>query len=72
MTQRTRNHYIGAEYDVTFNYNYSEDVTFGLLYAVFIPGRFWEEGADELPAATTLDISLENAQELMGSVKVTF
>ena len=64
-----QNHYIGSEYDVTFSYNYSEDVTFGLLYALFIPGGYFEFGADDVAA---VDIDLENAQQLMGSVKVVF
>ncbi len=61
--------YIGAEYDVTFTYNYSEDVTFGLMYARFMPGDFFNEGSDDVAA---MDIDLDNAQELLGSVKVTF
>ena len=66
-----QNQYIGSEYDVTFNYNYSEDVTFGVMYALFIPGKFFEEGASEV-AGDPWDYSLENAQELVGSVKVVF
>ena len=61
--------FIGSEYDLTFDYYYSEDVTFGLLYALFIPGPYFEWGADDVAG---LDVKLENAQELMGSVKVTF
>ena len=66
-----QNQYVGSEYDVTFGYNYSEDVTFGLMYALFIPGKFFEEGAADDPAFNW-DYSLQNAQELVGSVKVTF
>lgn len=62
-------HYIGSEYDLDFTYNYSEDVTFGLLYALFIPGNFFEMGDDDTAA---FDVSLERAQELMGSVTVVF
>ena len=57
--------YIGSEYDVTFNYNYSEDVSFGLLYGIFYTGDFFKDG----------DIGYDvkdNAKELVGSVKVTF
>jgi len=61
--------YLGSEYDVTFTYNYSEDVAFGLMYALFIPGRFWEVDTDEIAG---WDVNLQNAQELIGSVKVTF
>ncbi len=64
-----QSNYVGSEYDVNFTYNYSEDVTFGLMYALFIPGKFFEEGADDTAG---LDYSLDNAQQLMGSVKVTF
>jgi hypothetical protein len=66
-----QSHVLGSEYDVAFNYNYSEDVTFGLLYALFIPGKFFEAGADDFPIPG-LDVNLQNAQELLGSVKVTF
>ena len=59
-----QNKYIGAEYDLSFTYNYSEDVSFGLMYALFVPGKFFAGGVD--------DVNLENAQELLGSVKVTF
>jgi len=61
--------YIGSEYDLSFNYNYSEDVSFGLMYALFIPGPYFEVGANDVVG---VDLNLENAQELMGSVKVTF
>lgn len=71
-----QNTFIGSEYDVTFTYNYSEDVSFGLMYALFIPGKFFELGDGETQTDavgdTEWDISLENAQELLGSVKVTF
>jgi hypothetical protein len=60
---------IGSEYDVTFTYNYSEDVTFGLMYALFVPGNFFEMGAEDVAG---LNVDLDNAQELLGSVKVTF
>ena len=59
-----QNKYIGAEYDLSFTYNYSEDVSFGLMYALFVPGKFFAQGVD--------NVNLENAQELLGSVKVTF
>jgi hypothetical protein len=62
---------IGDEFDLTFTYDYTEDVSFGLLYAVFNPGNFFEMGADEVEA-NDMDISLDRASELLGSVKVTF
>jgi hypothetical protein len=62
--------FLGTEYDVNFTYNYSEDVTFGLMYNLFNPGSFFEAGADEAVVAT--DVNLSSAQQLMGSVKVTF
>jgi len=60
---------VGSEYDVTFTYNYTEDVSFGLMYALFVPGKYFEAGAEELAG---VDVDLSNAQELLGSVKVTF
>ncbi|MDD5455047.1 MAG: alginate export family protein [Candidatus Ratteibacteria bacterium] len=64
-----QNQYIGSEYDLAFTYNYSEDVTFGLMYGIFLPGKLFKNGTDDLAA---WDISLDNAQEITGSVKVTF
>lgn len=63
---------IGDEFDFTVTYDYSEDVTFGLLYAVFNPGDFFEMGADEAPNAWNVSVDLDRASELIGSVKVTF
>ncbi len=60
---------IGSEYDVTFTYDYTEDVTFGLVYALFVPGDFFQAGAQDVVG---VDVNFENAQELLGSVKVTF
>ena len=63
---------IGDEFDLTVTYDYSEDVTFGLLYAVFNPGDFFELASDEAPGAANASVDLDRASEVMGSVKVTF
>jgi len=46
---------IGSEYDLSFTYNYSEDVTFGLMYALFVPGKFFEVGANNSETDTLGD-----------------
>ena len=68
---KDQNKDIGDEFDLTFTYDYTEDVSFGLLYAVFNPGAFFELGADDIEVLD-VDVSLEKASELIGSVKVTF
>lgn len=52
--------YLGQELDLSAVYNYTEDVQFGLLTGVFLPGKAF--GADNSDSAT----------ELIGSMKVTF
>jgi hypothetical protein len=51
---------IGWEIDVQATYDYTEDVSFGLLAGWFMPGDFYSEPDDE------------TATDLVGSVKVTF
>ena len=56
----TRNKDIGYEIDLQATYDYTEDVSFGLLTGWFVPGNFYTSPND----ATATDV--------VGSVKVTF
>ena len=55
-----RNDEIGSELDLQATYDYTEDVSFGLLTAWFFPGDFYQGGQDE------------TATDIVSSVKVTF
>ena len=60
LTSSTRSKEIGYEIDVQATYDYTEDVSFGLLAGWFIPGDFYVSPVDSV------------ATDLVGSVKVTF
>jgi hypothetical protein len=51
---------IGNELDLSLNYVYTEDVSFGLLAAWFFPGSYWVGGMDD------------TAADIVGTVKVAF
>ena len=51
---------IGDEIDITLTYDYTEDVTFGLLAAWFFPGNFFPADQDD------------NAVDVVGSLNVSF
>jgi len=53
-------HYLGAEWDVVANYNYTEDVQIGAVYGIFWPGSVFRSPYDDV------------AQELVTSVSVKF
>ncbi|HTL70217.1 MAG TPA: alginate export family protein [Candidatus Eisenbacteria bacterium] len=56
----TRNDDLGWEVDFQATYDYTEDVSFGLLMAWFVPGDFYQSPADD------------TATDIVSSVKVTF
>ena len=56
----TRSDEIGWEIDLQATYDYTEDVSFGLLAGWFVPGTFYPTGND----ATAVDV--------VSSVKVSF
>lgn len=60
LTSGVRSKEIGWEFDFIATYDYTEDVTFGLLAGWFVPGEFYSTGNDE----TALDV--------VSSVKVSF
>lgn len=51
---------IGSEVDVILTWDYTEDVTFGLLTGFFIPGGHFSSGQDDV------------ATDVVGSVKLSF
>ncbi|MFH1414184.1 MAG: alginate export family protein [Candidatus Omnitrophota bacterium] len=64
---RMNNHrFIGQELDLTLVYNYTEDVQFGLLAGMFMPGKAFYSGGSSGDAVDN------TATELIGSMKVTF
>ena len=52
--------FVGHEVDLQANWDYTEDVSFGLLAGWFIPGEVYTGGSDDI------------ATDLVGSVKVSF
>ncbi len=60
LSSSTENNHIGSEVDVQVTYDYTEDVSFGILAGWFIPGNFYISPND----ATAADV--------VSSVKVTF
>jgi len=64
----TRSKHLGDEVDVMMTYDYTEDVQFGLLGAVFFPGDYYDDstGVDPDVKSTATD------HRLVGSVKVSF
>jgi len=58
---------IGDELDLNLTYDYTEDVQFGLLSAIFFPGKFFDNSGTEASADYNDDI-----YEIVGSCKVTF
>jgi hypothetical protein len=65
----TKSAFLGQEYDITFTYDYTEDVQFNLLSAVFCPGNVFASSE-----ATVAAVNRSNnvANEVIGSMKVTF
>ncbi len=58
--QTKKRSYAGVEWDTQVTYNYTDDVQFGLIYAIFSPGDVYRTPNDA------------NAQELISSVSVKF
>ncbi len=57
---QSRNKDIGSELDVNLTYDYTEDVSFGVLAGWFFPGKYWISNQDDI------------ATDLVGTVKVAF
>ena len=52
--------FVGQELDLSANWDYTEDVSFGLLAGFFVPGDVYYDGKDN------------TAKDLVGTVKVSF
>ena len=61
QTSSSRNHDIGYEIDAQATYDYTEDVTFGLLAGWFVPGDFYSNAGED-----------KVATDIVSSVKVSF
>jgi len=58
--QTKKKSFVGTEWDTQVSYNYTDDVQFGLIYAIFAPGSVYRTPNDA------------TAQELISSVNVKF
>ncbi|MDP3703834.1 MAG: alginate export family protein, partial [Candidatus Omnitrophota bacterium] len=61
-----RQSFAGTEWDTVVNYNYTDDVQLGLIYALFLPGNVYRTA---VTGGTSGD---STAQELITSVSVKF
>jgi len=64
-----RKHHAGTEWDTVVNYAYTEDVSFGMIYALFWPGNTFRTAVGGGAASRGGD---STAQELITSVSVKF
>ncbi|MFH1594087.1 MAG: alginate export family protein [Candidatus Omnitrophota bacterium] len=55
-----RNEYLGSEIDISLTWDYTEDVSFGLLTAWFFPGAHYADCSDD------------TATDVVGTVKLSF
>jgi len=56
--------YVGSEIDINTTWDYTEDVSFGLLAGFFVPGTVYD--------SATPDSGKQIATDIVGSVKVSF
>ena len=55
-----RDHYVGSEVDLQLTWDYTEDVSFGLVTAWFFPGSVYGEGSESV------------ATDVVGTMKLSF
>jgi len=65
-----RKHFIGTEWDTNFAYSYTDDVQFGLLYALFLPGNVFRDAGATTGATPIAGDAI--AQQLVTTVSVKF
>ncbi len=66
-----RHHFVGTEWDTNVAYSYTDDVQFGLLYALFLPGNVFRNAGGT--AGTVAAIGGDAiAQQLVTTVSVKF
>lgn len=61
-----RDDQLGHELDLIVNYDYTEDISFNLLGAIFLPGDYFDG------ETTAANKSADNASEIVGTMKVSF
>ena len=62
---------MGTEWDTKFTYSYTDDVQFGFLYGLFLPGNVFRDAG--VVAGTAAAIAGDAvAQELVSTVSVKF
>jgi hypothetical protein len=70
-----RKHFVGTEWDTVLTYDYTDDVKFGFLYALFLPGSaFRDAGSANFTDAGVPSIfsNRSTAQQLVSTVSVKF
>jgi len=68
----TKSAFLGQEYDLTFTYDYTEDVQFNLLTGMFLPGNVFSSSGEPIAVLPDGGKSNNAAGEVIGSMKVTF
>ena len=58
VNNQNTNKYIGSEIDVNVTWDYTEDVTFGLLTGFFFPGDFYGNGQDDVASDCVATVAL--------------
>ena len=66
-----RNSFIGTEWDTQFTYDYTDDVQFGFLYALFLPGNVFRDAGGIAGTAAAIGGDA-TAQQLVITVSVKF
>lgn len=64
--------FLGQEVDLQANWDYTEDVSFGLLAGWFIPGEVFNATTSDIAAGTSAGKKACVATDLVGTVKVSF
>jgi hypothetical protein len=72
LVNTTKNAFLGTEYDLTLTYDYTEDVQFNVLGALFLPGNVFSSGGNPTGVAFNISKADNACSEVIGSMKVTF
>ena len=59
LTETSKKHGLGNEYDVNLNYNYTEDVTFGVSLGWFVPGNVFTDANTDTASQAIADVASE-------------
>ena len=66
-----RNRYIGTEWDTQLTYDYTDDVQFGLLYALFLPGNVFRDAGGTDTRGSVI-AGNATAQQIVSTVSLKF